>query len=52
MYSAFFILIFILLTLKKVTEALIHRVSNDPDLLHKMPRYCCSVEINRDMTEI
>ena len=29
----------------------IHRVSNYPDLLPEMPRYCCLVEI-RDMTKI
>ena len=40
-----FISIVILLTRRKATEALIHRVSNYPDLLPEMPRYCCPVEI-------
>ena len=35
-----FISIFILLTRRKATEALIHRVDNYPDLLPEMPRYC------------
>ena len=35
-----FISIFILLTRRKATEALIRRVSNYPDLLPKIPRYC------------
>ena len=41
----FFVSIFILLTRRKATEALIHRVSNDPDLLPEMPRHCCPLEI-------
>ena len=40
-----FISIFILLTRRKATEALIHRVSNYPDLLPEMPRYCCPLVI-------
>ena len=32
--------IFILLIHRKATEALIHRVSNYPDLLPEIPRYC------------
>ena len=46
----YFISIFILLSCRKVTEALIHRVSNHPDLLPEMPRYCCTHL--RNMTEI
>ena len=41
----FYISIFILLTRKKATEALICRVRNYPDLLPKMPRYCCPLVI-------
>ena len=41
----FFIAIFILLTHRKATEALIHMASNYPDLLPQMPRYYCPVEI-------
>ena len=41
----FFISIFILLTRRKATEALIHRVSNYPDLLPEIPRYCCPLVI-------
>ena len=40
-YYFYFISIFILLTRRKATEALIHRVGNYPDLLPEMPRYCC-----------
>ena len=49
----YFISIFILLTRRKATEALIHRVGNYPDLLPEIPRYCCLLVIfNRDMTVI
>ena len=41
----YFISIFILLTCRKATEALIHRVGNYPDLLPEMPRYCCPLVI-------
>ena len=41
----YFISIFILLSCRKATEALIHRVSNYPDLLPEMPRYCCPLVI-------
>ena len=41
----YFISIFILLTRRKATEALIHRVGNYPDLLPEMPRYCCQLVI-------
>ena len=34
----YFISIFILLTRRKATEALMHRVGNYPDLLPEMPR--------------
>ena len=37
--------IFILLTRRKATEALIHRVGNYPDLLSEMPRYCYPLKI-------
>ena len=40
-----FISIFILLTCRKATEALINRVSNYLDLLSEMPRYCCLLVI-------
>ena len=40
-----FISIFILLTRRKATEALIHRVSNYPDLLPEMSRHCCPLVI-------
>ena len=40
-----FISIFILLTRRKATEALIHRVSNYPDLLPEIPKYCCPLVI-------
>ena len=40
-----FISIFILLICRKETEALTHRVSNYPDLLSEMPRYCCPLKI-------
>ena len=33
--------LFILLTRKKATEALIHRVSNYSDLVLEMPSHCC-----------
>ena len=39
-YFIYFISIYILLTHMKATEALIHRISNYPDLLSEMPRYC------------
>ena len=41
----YFISIFILLTRRKATEALIHRVGNYPDLLPEMLRYCCPLVI-------
>ena len=41
----YFISIFILLTCRKAAKAQIHRVSNYPDLLPEMPRYCCPLEI-------
>ena len=40
-----FIVIFILLTRRKTMEALIRRVSNYPDLLPEMPRYCYPIVI-------
>ena len=40
-----FMSIFILLTRRKATEALIRRVGNYPDLLPEMPRYCCPLVI-------
>ena len=39
--SCFLFSIFVLLTRRKATEALIHRVGNYPDLLPEIPRYCC-----------
>ena len=45
LFLRFFFSIFILLTRRKPTEALIHRVSNYPDLLPEMPRYRCSLVI-------
>ena len=44
-YFFYFISIFILLTRRKATEALIHRISNYPDLLLEIPRYCCPLVI-------
>ena len=44
-FFIFLILIFILLTRRKAIQALIQRVSNYPDLLPKMPRYCCPLVI-------
>ena len=44
-YFLIFISMFILMTRRKATEALIHRVSNYHDLLPKMPRYCCPLVI-------
>ena len=41
----FIISIFILLARTKATEALTYRVSNYPNLLSEMPRYCCPLEI-------
>ena len=41
----YFISIFILLTRRKATEELIHRVGNYPDLLPEIPRYCCPLVI-------
>ena len=41
----YFIFIFILQICRKAKEALIHRASNYPDLLPKMPRYCYPLEI-------
>ena len=41
----YFILLFILLTRKKVTEALIHKVTNYLNLPPEMPKYCCLLEI-------
>ena len=40
-----FISIFIFLTRRKATEMLIYKASNFPDLLPKMPKYCCPVEL-------
>ena len=51
-YYFYFISVFILLTRRKVTEVLICRVSNYPDLLLKMPRYGCLLSactFDRDM---
>ena len=42
-YFIYFISIFILLTRRKATEALIHSVGNYLDLLPEIPRYCCLV---------
>ena len=50
-FNILFFLLFstvILLTRRKATEALIHRVGNYPDLLPEMPRYCCT----RNLIEI
>ena len=44
-YFFYFISIFILLTRRNAMEALIHRVSNYPDLLPEMPKYCCPLVI-------
>ena len=44
-YFFYFISVFILLTCRKATEALIHRVGNYPDLLPEIPRYCCPLVI-------
>ena len=44
-FFLYLISIFILLTHRKVTEALIHRVGNYPDLLLEMPRYFCPLAI-------
>ena len=41
----FFFSIFILWTHRKAIEVLIHRVSNYPNLLLEMSRYCCLLEI-------
>ena len=41
----YFISICILLTRRKATEALLHRVGNYPNLLLEVPRYCCSLVI-------
>ena len=43
--SIYFISIFILLTRRKATEALIHMVSNYPDLLPKISKYYFSLKI-------
>ena len=43
----FFISILILLTCRKATEALIHRVSDYPNLLPEMPKYCCPLVIKQ-----
>ena len=52
----YLISIFILLTHRKAMEVLIHRASNYPDMLLKMPSYCCLIEIffiiYGDITEI
>ena len=40
-----FISTFILLTRWKATEALIHRISNYPNLLQERPKYCSPLEI-------
>ena len=47
LFYFYFISIFILLTRRKATEALIHRVGNHPDLLTEIPRYCCPLVIRR-----
>ena len=45
-YLFYFVLsIFILLTRRKATEALMHRVGNYPNLLPEMPRYWCPLVI-------
>ena len=44
-FFIYFISIFILLTRRKATEALIHKVSNYPDLLPEITRYCCPLVI-------
>ena len=44
-FILYFISIFILLNHRKVTEALICRVSNYPDLLLEILRYCCPLVI-------
>ena len=44
-FFVYFISIFILLTRRKATGALIHRVDNYPDLLPQMPRYCYALVI-------
>ena len=44
-FFLYFISIFILLTRRKATEALIHRVGNYPDLLPEIPRYFCPLVI-------
>ena len=41
-----FLYTYILLTRRKATEALIHRVGNYPYLLPEMPRYCCPLVIS------
>ena len=41
----YFMSLFILLTHRKATKSLIHRVSSYPNLLLEMPRYCCLFEI-------
>ena len=45
LFIFYFISIFILLTHRKATEALMHRVGNYPDLLPEIPRYCCPLVI-------
>ena len=48
-HSYFFLILFLYFILPdsqvKATEALIHRVSNYPDLLQDMPRYYCPLVI-------
>ena len=52
----YLISIFILLTHRKAMGKLIHRASNYPGMLLKMPKYCCLIEIffiiYGDITEI
>ena len=45
LFHLYSISIFILLTRRKATEALIHRVGNYPNLLPEIPRYCCPLVI-------
>ena len=40
-----YIFIFILLNRKKAREARIRRVSDYPNLLPEMPKYCCSLKM-------
>ena len=42
----YFTSILILLTRRKATEALIHKLGNYPDLLPEIPGYCCPLVIS------